>query len=195
MEPWRWPDISASDGRLWAQPPESRQIVRGSEEERWLQPIGKESVWKVRAGTPLVAGTNKRLTMMARTRGGRKVLVIDRDPAMRMLLRRALEEAGYEVREAREAGEGRNIAKDEGCALAVVEVTKPGRDGLDAVVELKRTDSAMRIIGTAGDGGLMDFLSHSKASGVDRAVRRTFETDHLVEAVAEELGLDVSQKE
>ena len=82
-----------------------------------------------------------------------RILVIDDDPDIRRLLRLALEDAGYDVREAQEGDDGLAIARQERCALAIVDLFMPGKEGLETILALRREMPQIKLIAMSGGSG------------------------------------------
>jgi two-component system OmpR family response regulator len=73
--------------------------------------------------------------------GRRRILVVDDDPAVRSVVKLALERAGYDVTTARDGREAimRIAASD--FDLVLLDVRLPKLDGLDVVEELRTSNS------------------------------------------------------
>ncbi|MDO9119000.1 MAG: response regulator [Nitrospira sp.] len=114
----------------------------------------------------------------------RTILVIDDDPDIRKLLRLALEEAGYDVREAQEGDAGLAIARQEECALAIVDLFMPGKEGLETILALRRARPQIKLIAMSGGSGQTDMLPAAKSFGADRTIHKPYELDTLLTSIA-----------
>ena len=74
---------------------------------------------------------------------GRKVLVVDDDPDVRMFSVTVLEENGYEPLEATNGEEGMNLVRQERPDLIILDVLMPRESGVKLYRELK-TDSDLK---------------------------------------------------
>jgi CheY-like chemotaxis protein len=74
------------------------------------------------------------------------VLVIDDDGAIRALLRRSLEEAGYRVCEADSAAQALLMREAQAPALALLDLGLPDRDGLDILPQLVGAGLAVVVL-------------------------------------------------
>src|SRR5215212_551015 len=75
------------------------------------------------------------------------VVVAEDEPELRRLTRRALELAGYEVREAADGATALALASDPAIALVILDVTLPKLDGLTLCRRLReRSDVSILLI-------------------------------------------------
>lgn len=65
------------------------------------------------------------------------ILVVDDEPAIRRLVRAALERSGSQVDEAANAAEALQGAARSGCVLVLLDLGLPDRDGLELIPQLK----------------------------------------------------------
>lgn len=112
------------------------------------------------------------------------ILVIDDEADIRRLLRLALEEAGYRVRKSCDGEEGLAMAKQDGCALAVVDLFMPGKEGLETIVAFRRDMPAVKLIAMSGGSGHADMLPVASSFGADRTLQKPFDLDSLLAAIA-----------
>jgi DNA-binding response OmpR family regulator len=113
-----------------------------------------------------------------------RILVIDDDPDIRRLLRLALEDAGYDVREAQEGEAGLAIARQARCALAIVDLFMPGKEGLETILALRREMPQIKLIAMSGGSGQTDMLATAKAFGADQTIHKPYELDSLLTSIA-----------
>ena len=79
-----------------------------------------------------------------------QILIVDDEPAIRRLVRGALERAGHAVDEAATAGEALTAGRREGCELVLLDLGLPDRDGMELVPLLKASGRAVIVL-TARD--------------------------------------------
>lgn len=118
------------------------------------------------------------------------VLVIDDEDQVRRLIRDTLEEAGYNVQEARDGKEGLERYRTEPSDLVIMDILMPGQDGLESIMTLRREFPASRVIAMTGGSdmiGILNFLDVAKMLGASRTLQKPFEMQTLVDAVAAEL--------
>lgn len=123
------------------------------------------------------------------------VLLVEDDDQVRMLLKTNLISAGYEVSEAPNGAGAGAMYKQRRPDLVVTDVLMPDKDGLELIMELRRTDPSVRILAISG-GGKTDSESHLKIAqklGAKQTLAKPFGNDAFLEAVR--LALEESSKE
>lgn len=78
-----------------------------------------------------------------------KVLVVDDEPQIRMVLRGYLEAEGYDVAEAADGAEALASLRDDPPALVLLDVMLPGIDGLEVLRQLRSFSDAYVMLVTA----------------------------------------------
>lgn len=86
-----------------------------------------------------------------------KILVVDDEPELRQVLRTTLEKENYEVSEAGNADEMRQVFSDEDFDLVILDLMLPGEDGLSLTRYLKERSDVGVIILT-GKGESVDLI-------------------------------------
>jgi CheY-like chemotaxis protein len=119
-----------------------------------------------------------------------KILIIDDDPAMRDVLRRALERDGHHVVTARDGGEGLMIYRSAPCDVVVTDLYMPVKDGIETIQEMRAEFPGARIIAMSGGAATGDMgpLMDARLLGADIALPKPFALEALSRAVAALLG-------
>ena len=78
------------------------------------------------------------------------ILVVDDEPPMRHLVRRALENCGYTVLEAETGAAAIDIARDQPIDALVTDVVMPGMSGLELVTVLHASGAVRRFLVMSG---------------------------------------------
>jgi DNA-binding response OmpR family regulator len=110
---------------------------------------------------------------------GKLILVVDDDPKVRLLLRRLLEQEGYTVREAQDAGEARAVLAADDVKLVTLDLTLGREDGLALAREI-RAQGGVPIIMITGKGDPIDRVVGLEL-GADDYIAKPF---HLREVLA-----------
>jgi CheY-like chemotaxis protein len=119
------------------------------------------------------------------------VLVVDDEDQVRQLLRETLEQAGYEVQEARDGKEGLARYRAKPTDVIIMDILMPDQDGLESIMTLRREFPTCRVIAITGGSdmiGILNFLDVAKMLGARRTLHKPFEMKTLLEAVAAELN-------
>ena len=106
-----------------------------------------------------------------------RILIVDDEPAIRRLVRGAIERAGYSVTEASNAAEALTEASRERCEVVLLDLGLPDRDGMELVPLIKAMDRAVIVL-TARD------TTSEKVSaldlGADDYIVKPFDTDEML---------------
>jgi len=116
-----------------------------------------------------------------------RILLVDDDPALRMLLRTTFEVADVELVEAESAEEARRAIEREHPSVVVLDVNMPGMTGMELCRELKgnpKTRAIPVVLLTGSEGGT---AAAAKKAGADAFVLKPFSPLELL-AVAERLA-------
>lgn len=84
----------------------------------------------------------------------KRILIIDDEESALDLLRRILEQEGYEVVAAKNGQEGVGIFRRQQFDLVVTDMVMPVKDGLKTILELRQVDPAIPLIAISGGGAI-----------------------------------------
>jgi CheY-like chemotaxis protein len=115
-----------------------------------------------------------------------RILVVDDEEAIRLVLREALEHAGYEVVEAEDGVAGIEQYHLWRVDLVILDILMPRKDGLETIKELRQVDPAVKIIAISGGvrGSNVDNLALAQALGARRTLAKPFRLHEMLEIVA-----------
>jgi len=102
------------------------------------------------------------------------ILVVDDDYPSRRTLTRPLERAGH-IHEAANDDEGLQQVSAHPLDLVIVDLMMPEKDGIDTILELRRSRPELAIIAVSGGGELgmgKDFLHVAARLGADRVLSK-----------------------
>lgn len=106
-----------------------------------------------------------------------QILIVDDEPAIRRLVRGAIERAGMTATDAANAAEALSFARREGCELVLLDLGLPDRDGMELVLLLKAMDREV-IVMTARDATAEKVTALDL--GADDYVVKPFDTEELL---------------
>ena len=115
------------------------------------------------------------------------ILVIDDEEIIRVLLRSALEAAGYEVTEATNGREGLDLYRKRPMDLVITDILMPELSGLDMLMELTREFLDAKVIAISGAAGERNVLDIAKLLGARQTFQKPFSMPDLLSAVRYEL--------
>ena len=115
------------------------------------------------------------------------ILIIDDEEIIRVLLRSALGEAGYEVTEASNGREGLEFYHPRPVDLVITDIVMPEMKGLDMLLELMREFLHAKVIAISGAGGAKNVLDVAKLLGARQTFQKPFNLPHLLGAVRYDL--------
>jgi response regulator RpfG family c-di-GMP phosphodiesterase len=122
--------------------------------------------------------------------GRQRILLVDDDPGLRLLLRTTLAADEYAIEEAGSAEEAAELARFWQPTLVVLDVNLPGRSGLAFCKELKErsTYGAPHVVLLTGGGMSND---EARAAGADVLLRKPFSPLDLMGAIDSALQNEV----
>jgi len=111
-----------------------------------------------------------------------KILLVDDDDSFRTMLRKTLIKFGYEVTEAANGREADKLLSTDRFDLMLTDLIMPEREGLETIEDLRRADSAIKIVAMSGGGRINagDFLRIARFLGANRTLAKPFSNDELL---------------
>jgi len=121
-----------------------------------------------------------------------RILVIDDEPHIRILVESFLVQDGHEVDLAENGQKGLNLIERNQYDLVITDVVMPEQDGLEVLMGLRGRVPRMRIIVISGGGDLLNIqqlLNMAKLMGADRVLPKPLDFVKLQTAVREVLEI------
>lgn len=117
----------------------------------------------------------------------KRALVIDDDPMVRSVVRRALESDGYGVVEAADGKEGLAVLDAEPVDVVLTDILMPGMDGIELLPEIRRVAPRVPVIAMSGGGAFPagTVLGPATALGATGVLMKPFSIDELRAQLAE----------
>ena len=113
----------------------------------------------------------------------KRVLVVDDDPSVRMLLASVLGQRGLEVSTAADGREAIDLLRDQQFIVVILDLLMPGTDGFGVLDELKRGDgksAPVVLVLTGADRSIVERLDPQRIHGI---VRKPFDPEELASVV------------
>ena len=129
-----------------------------------------------------------------------RVIVIDDEEDVRIVLKEVLAREGFEVEVASNSDEGMNLLRKRKADLVVTDVIMPGKDGVAAVYDIRMEFPNTKIIVISGGGNLAGtgyepgaiktaaYLASASAVGADLTMTKPFDRQELVAAAHNLVG-------
>ena len=114
-----------------------------------------------------------------------RILVIDDEEELRRIIRMTLEQAGHEVVEARNGGDGLRRQEEAAADLIITDIMMPETDGIETIIAMRRANPGTRIIAISGGGrvGDTDYLTLARKFGAVQVIAKPFRREQLLEMV------------
>ena len=123
-----------------------------------------------------------------------RILVIDDEPHLRILLESFLLLDGHEVDLAVNGSEGMKLIERNTYDLVFTDVVMPEKDGLEVLMELKGREPRIRIIVISGGGerlNIKELLNMARLLGADRVLSKPLDFTTLLAVVKEVLEIKI----
>src|SRR5215510_15469895 len=114
-----------------------------------------------------------------------RILIIDDEPELRLMIREALEAAGYEVEEAQNGAEGLSLHRKWPFHLIITDIFMPGKDGLEVIKELRHDNEFLPVLAISG-GGLYhaeEALMAARKVGASEVLQKPFALQQILWSV------------
>lgn len=114
-----------------------------------------------------------------------RILLVEDDDALRVMLKVLLTGAGHEVWEAADGTRICDVYQQQRFDLVITELVMPNVEGLEVIMELRRTDPNVRIIAMSGVGKGRDeeYLRIARKVGAQVTLSKPFGNEQFLEAV------------
>lgn len=117
----------------------------------------------------------------------KKILIVDDQYGIRILLNEIFQKEGYQTYQAANGVQALDIVKNEDPDLVILDMKIPGMDGLEILKRIKKMEArALVIIMTAY--GELDMIHEAMDLGAITHFPKPFDIDEITEAVKKELA-------
>lgn len=114
-----------------------------------------------------------------------RILIIDDDEQIRVLLQQMMEWAGFDVVVAENGRIAMRLQQQEPADLVITDLIMPEQEGLETISRLKKEYGGIKIIAISGGGriGPEAYLPAALELGADRVFCKPFDVKEIVDAV------------
>lgn len=119
-----------------------------------------------------------------------RVLVVDDDAEVRETIRQMLERTGYEVTTAADGKRGLARYREDPADLVVLDIVMPEKEGLETIMELRKSYPEVKIIAISGGGriGPQSYIEVARALGAQRSFAKPLDRKEFLAAVRDLAG-------
>ena len=116
-----------------------------------------------------------------------RIIVIDDEPYILLMLKKMLEKEGFEVEMATNGIEGSDLYEKEPADLIITDIVMPEKEGLETIMDLRIKNPELKIIAISGGGRVdsREYLKSAQLLGADRTFQKPFKKDEIIKAVRE----------
>ncbi|OFY66704.1 MAG: hypothetical protein A2V46_12360 [Bacteroidetes bacterium RBG_19FT_COMBO_42_7] len=115
-----------------------------------------------------------------------KILVVDDEPAILLMLKKMLEKADHEVDTASDGNEGIILFEKNKHDLLITDIIMPQKEGMETIIELHKKYPDLKIIAISGGGRISPdgYLPGAKLLGANMVFQKPLVQKEFLEAVA-----------
>lgn len=120
------------------------------------------------------------------------ILIVDDDPAIRLIATELLHGSDYAITEADDGNRAMRIIKSIPIDLVVLDILMPDMDGLEVIRSVKQSHPHIRILAISAGGrraGAMSYLETAKIFGADEVMAKPLRLSTFASTVARLLDL------
>jgi DNA-binding response OmpR family regulator len=115
-----------------------------------------------------------------------KILVLDDEPSILLMIKKMLEKEGHEVYVALNGIEGMELFEEYKPDMVITDIIMPGKEGLETILELRKNYPGLKIIAISGGGriGPQGYLPSAKYLGADMVFQKPLVQKEFIMAVS-----------
>ncbi len=117
---------------------------------------------------------------------GQKLLIVDDQYGIRILLNEVFQKEGYQTFQAANGYQALDIVEKHSPDLVLLDMKIPGMDGIEILKRLKAIDSSIQVIIMTAYGEL-DMIQESKDLGAITHFAKPFDIDEIRDAVRQNM--------
>jgi CheY-like chemotaxis protein len=114
----------------------------------------------------------------------RSILIVDDEAAVRHVLKRKLEQCGYDVCEAADGNEAIRALEAEPFDLVITDIIMPEKDGIETICFLRAKQPQVKVIAISAPSNQL-FLESAEGLGAERIFTKPLKLADLAQAVGQ----------
>ena len=121
-----------------------------------------------------------------------RILIVDDEPDIALILKLQLEDAGYRTVRAQDGVEALEIIRREAFALILLDIKMPRMDGLEVLSRIRGAETPVVMMTAHGSE---DIAVDAMKKGALDYISKPFSTDDMLQKVARAIDIDKTRKE
>lgn len=119
-----------------------------------------------------------------------RIIVIDDEASIAIMIKRMLEKEGYEVEIAFNGNEGLKLLEKFQPDLLITDIVMPEKEGLELIIELKKVNPSLKIVAISGGGRFKyeGYLSSAKHLGASKVFQKPLNFKEFIAGISELLN-------
>ncbi|MBK7134292.1 MAG: response regulator [Bacteroidales bacterium] len=119
-----------------------------------------------------------------------KILIIDDETAIAIMLKKMVEKAGHEAKTASNGNEGLTMFDSFHPDLLITDIVMPDKEGLELIFDLRRKNPVLKIIAISGGGRFQyeGYLNSAKHLGANKVYQKPLDLKELMNSITELLS-------
>jgi YesN/AraC family two-component response regulator len=119
-----------------------------------------------------------------------RILIIDDESAIALMLKKMVEKSGHEARMAANGNDGLLLFDTFKPHLLITDIVMPEKEGLELIFELRRKNPKLKIIAISGGGRFHyeGYLTSAKHLGADKVFQKPLDLKELMSGISELLS-------
>ncbi|MEZ5071510.1 MAG: response regulator [Bacteroidales bacterium] len=115
----------------------------------------------------------------------KRILIIDDEVQILMMLKKMLERSGYEVDLAANGHEGLRLLQETGADLVITDIIMPEKEGLETIREMQALEPGLKMIAISGGGKVNaeSYLQMARGFGAQKVLSKPFTKKEVLDAV------------
>ena len=119
-----------------------------------------------------------------------KILVIDDEPSILLMIKKMLEKEGHEVDLSLIGRDWMELFENIKPAMVITDIIMPEKEGLETILELRKKNPGLKIIAISGGGRISPegYLPGAKLLGADMVFQKPLVPKEFISAVSKLLN-------
>jgi CheY-like chemotaxis protein len=121
-----------------------------------------------------------------------RILVIDDEPSILLMIRKMLEKEGYLVDTAIDGNDGLDLFEKNKPDLIITDIIMPQKEGLEIILDLRKKYPGLKIIAISGGGRIHPegYLPSAKLFGANLVFQKPLIKNEFLAAIAQLLEVN-----